>query len=440
MIEGDVGEPCLKGTRHFAWRLLGAMLFAGATCVHAATPVDPAGKVMQQAIGPSPAQAFYLVEALRGLGRPSDAADLTRYMVHAFVDEASGQTHDARLTVSQATGLAQQLPQLDRAVDLRARWHDVVNAKLAIIFADSARPLPAEIEAMAPSLTELAPGLWGAMAGSQPRKLYLSAAVMNKSTVPMPVTQFRLLLRHRISAEPLKLMCEQPREKPMQLIATGQQQEVICRSIAIPDNDAGYKPAALLALVGAQPGLIEVEPRELDDATSIDRMVKALADLHHAELDQLLSTAAQAPAANPATTGGAPNAKVAKASDPKATQRWQVAIDLAKVVAAMLCYVGLARLLGNSKAALVTWLFGTLYVISVIVNGDSVFTHESPTGLALGILYLILLALPVFGAGILYLLYEMVAGDREVAKRNILDVLIRILLDTLASLIAGKRR
>lgn len=425
-----------------AWLLLATAAGAG----FAAAPGDP---VTQRTIGPSAVQGFSLVEVLRRLKRLDEADLLARYVVNAFVAELSGLPHDPAVTVAQAIRLGRELPPMDRAIELRARWSEQVNSKVALAMDNAPRALPVEIDAMGPQLAELAPGLWGTK--KDPPRLYLLATGVNRAAVPLPVSEFRLLLREKPATEAIKFECSPERDKPFAVMQPGQRSEFLCRSVVIPVFYSGATPATVLTTARTNPALMTIEPRELDDARSAERMVQALADLTQPEMERFLQTASAATAASANSQGSDATAargpdllQVLRDDQPKRLvgqpiSRTELAYQLLVLAVVVVGYIGFAKLIGNGAAALLFWFMATIYVGLTLAKEPSSFSSGNIDLLALAF-HAFMLSLPIGATMILYFMYQLAVADREVVKRNIFGMVVSFLAKILLALITGRRR
>lgn len=426
--------------------ILGAfLLWLGLAATAAAAPGD-ARAVLQQKVGPGAAQAFYLAEALRRLERPAEAAALERYLLHAYVQEVGGEAPDPARTVEQAVALGGQLPAPEQSVDLRARWRQHLNARLALELPSAPRPLPGEMESLAGQLKELSPGLWGAMNGSRPRALYLFTAFANRSMVPLALSDFQMEVLPKPGAEGLKFSCAPERDKPTPVVvAAGQRMDFLCRSTAIPANDAGEKAPTVLALAHERQ-LLRLDSRELDDARSVARVGKVLAASRQAELAALLQTQAAAQQPAPATSPEAKAQATAGPAEgkPEATGwavRGRALLHLLLFFAALALYWGLAKVLGNGTAAFLAWLGGTIYIVSFMVKDPSLAGRDwGAIGAAM--VYGALLMGAIIAAWFLHFMFKVVDGtfDREASNKQVLTIVFEVVVGMVLALITGKRR
>jgi hypothetical protein len=408
----------------------------------AAAPVA-AGPVLQHKIGPSAGQAFYLAEALRKLERPADAAALERYLVHAYVQDLAGERHDAQRTVEQALAIAAQLPPPEQSLDLRTRWRQQLNARLVLELPGASRPLPAEMETIAPQLKELAPGLWGAMNGPRPRALYLFTAFANHSMVTLALSEFQMEVVHKAGTEALKFTCAPERDKATpSVVAAGQRADFLCRSTAIPANESADKPAQVLAQARERQ-LLRLDSRELDDARSIARLAKALAATRANELAALLAKAAAAtPPPAAAAAAVTPNAAGAAAAKPKDgwAVRGETFLHLLLFFAVLAGYWGLAKVLGNGAAAFLTGLAGTIYVVSFMVK-DPALTGGDWAAIGTAMLYGAMLIAVAVASMFLHFMFKVIDGtyDRDASRKEILTIVIEAVMRMVLTLFTGKR-
>jgi len=420
------------------------LLWLGLAAAALAAPGD-ARAVLQQKIGPSAAQAFYFAEALRRLERPAEAAALDRYLVHAYVQEVGGEFHDLTRTVEQAMGLASQLPPPEQSVDLRNRWRQHLNAKLVLELPQASRTLPGEMEAMSVQLKELAPGLWGAMNGARPRSLYLFTAFANRSMAPLALSEFHIEVLHKPGAEALKFSCAPERDKATPfVIAAGQRADFLCRSTAIPANEAGEKAATVLAQARERQ-LLRLDSREFDDARSAARVAKALAGLKLDELAALLPKPGAVTQQGAVMTVGAKGTAAADPAPEKSGGGWavrgQTLLQLLLFFAALAGYWGLAKVLGNGTAAFLVWLGGTGYIVSLMVKDPSLSGRDW-AAMGASMIYGALLMVPIIGAWFLHLMFKVVDGrfDRDASRKEVLTIVFEVVVGMILALITGKRR
>lgn len=390
--------------------LVGLLLWAISALAVAATPEELGAQLIQRKIGASPAQAFYLGEALRRNKRPGEAAWLERYLLEAYVEEVAGKPHDPSTTVAQAAERGRALPPLYQATGLRARWSEQLEAKLAVLPADDHRALPGEIEAMAAQLSELAPGVWQT---TKPgfQKLYLALSAANRGQVPLPATGFELFVRRpdRLDKpdDELRFECTPERDSPS-VVVPGKPVAYLCRAESQDPDLTRSLPA-----LRANPDRMRVVRNDFSDERSTERIVRALSTLGRADLANLPR------AVEPAPGKSLPQASAQPSSGGTGSRLLTDGkFQLMMFVVVGLFYFGVAKMMGNIQASILCWLLGTGYVGSVIASGPSAF-YRGWEGLAMMFVYGFLLCVPLVVATVYFLLFEFVTAGRETIMKTV---------------------
>jgi len=251
--------------------------------------------LLDEAIGPSPAAAFHLVQALRAIDRGEDADLLARYLLEAYVEQLEGRPHDGSIRVEAALRRARELPPFEQALGLRRRWNRQLKARLAPRITRTQGAVPAALANLAPAATELAPGYW---ASGEMR--YVVVRAMNTGAVALAVPEFGLLLHGGAGRAPVAgFRCEaEPGRPSVRLLQPGETLQMLCVGAGARDEAAG-----LLAASSSRRRRLEIESHALEYTREREGLVQALAAPRTAELQRLLDATAEARSdagANPA--------------------------------------------------------------------------------------------------------------------------------------------
>lgn len=279
---------------------------------------------------------------------------------------------------------------------------------LAVTAAQSQRELPRELDTMATQLVAKGPGVWAAMQGEHPRILYLAVTATNRAVVPLPVNSFDLLVSTFAGGEPLKLRCTPEAPRVVRQLQPQEAAPFVCQSFAIPPADERWDPFALLAQARMQPQLLRVDVRQLDEARSVQEVVRALASLHREETEKLVAAVAPPPVA-------APMPAVDTAAPPQQRSYTRVRVLYLLGAAAILAaYFLLAQALGNRGAALLVGVGGTLCVLVWI--GMRHFASGGWEQMAQLIVVLMALVFPGAAAAVLHAIYAFYERFRDDAR------------------------